>query len=105
MEELNFLLPEYGIWILSGGLLMVLLLQTITLHKIRKIEKILKRRDAEEQLENEKDSVREQMNVQTQQVEERVAGMAEVPKKISEEQQSEESPEQLIDAVLAEVFR
>lgn len=106
MEWLGYLLPEYGNLILSGGLLMVLLLQTITLHKIRKTAKLLKRMEAGIKWENEKVNAEVQLQAEMQQVKmKKTAGEAEVPKAALESQQLEETPEQLIDAVLAEVFR
>lgn len=102
MEGLKFGLTEYGIWLLFGGLFMVLLLQTITLHKIKKTVRLLKQMEAKEKY-IEKPDTKELGFEEIQQAEQEKT--AEIPKTTLENQQVEESPEQLIDAVLAEVFR
>ena len=105
MEWLNLWLSEYGIWILSGGLFMVLLLQTITLHKIRKTGKLLKQIEISYRKE-EKVNPKVQLSEENQpEEEEKTAEETGEKESALESQQIEESPEQLIDAVLAEVFR
>lgn len=84
---------------------MVLLLQTITLHKIKKAVRLLKQMEAKKKYIENPDTKELGLEGIQQAEQEKIAETAEIPKTTLENQQVEESPEQLIDAVLAEVFR
>lgn len=89
-------------WIIMAGLFIVLLLQTVSLHKIKKTAVILKR--IEDKIKHEDEKIKEQGAV-SENVQQSETKRREESESTQEGQGVKESPEQLIDAVLAEVFR
>lgn len=89
-------------WITTTGVFIAVLLQTVSLHKIKKTETILKR--IEEKIKHEDEKIKEQRAV-SENVQQSETKRREESESVQEGQEVKESPEQLIDAVLAEVFR
>lgn len=101
MEGLMFF-QEKGFWIVTGGLLTVVLLQILTLHRIKKNADIFKGIELELANHGKKERTKEERGEDVSMAEMETLNL---PVNEEEGQAPEESPEQLIDAVLAEVFR
>lgn len=103
MEQITAFLLENAIWILMTGMLILLMLQVITLHRIRKVQKLA------ETKEDVKATTKMPKAEETQSVvpeEENMEMRLQHGKEKEEEaaEQEKESPEKLIEAVLSEVF-
>ena len=103
MEWLNLFFQANEIWILFGGL--ILLLQVMILHKIKRVFGRLEQMESALKYESENRKVSTCVQPAIQQETAGKERQTELTEAAEGGQVLEESPEQLIDAVLAEVFR
>lgn len=95
MEQIIVFLTEYSRWIYMGLACLMIILLSVTLHKIRRMQK---------EMREISENTRRMLLVQTEQTQEKNKNMKERGEGKEGQAIVQEHPEELIDAVLGEVF-
>lgn len=95
MEQIIVFLTEYSSWISMGLACLMVILLSVTLHRIRQMQK---------EMREISENTRRVLSVQAEQTQEENKNIQKLEKREEGQFAMQERPEELIDAVLGEVF-